>query len=111
MQMKVQHIIFAFIIEGENRYLNLVNVHLGINFPLPWREGIKGRGTQSQSVARKYFWLCAMRIFTPTLTLPRQGGGDLWSFRLDEGAAKSPSIPSPRRRIYEPEAFTKGGRF
>ena len=93
MQIKTQHTIFAFMIEGYNRYLNLVNVHLGINFPLPWREGIKGRGTQSQSVERKYFSLCGMRIFTPTLTLPRQGGGDLWSFRLDEGAGKSPSIP------------------
>ena len=32
-------------------------------------------------------------------------------FREDASAAKSPSIPSPRRRLYEPEAFTKGGRF
>ncbi|MGB5921884.1 MAG: hypothetical protein WBH36_06640, partial [Syntrophobacteria bacterium] len=37
----------------------------------PQAEGIKGRGTQSQSVERKCFSLCAMRIFTPTLTLPR----------------------------------------
>jgi hypothetical protein len=37
--------------------------------------------------------------------------GGRWGFRLDEGAGKSPSIPSPRRRIYEPEAFAKGGRF
>jgi hypothetical protein len=31
-------------------------------------------------------------------------------FLEDERAAKSPSIPSPRRRLYEPEAFVKGGR-
>jgi len=29
--------------------------------PLPWREGTKGRGNQI--------------LLTPTLTLPRQGGG------------------------------------
>jgi len=44
MRMRVQHTIFAFMVEGYNRYLNLVNVHLGINFPIPWREGIKGEG-------------------------------------------------------------------
>jgi len=51
-------------------------------FPLHWREGIKGRGdlmsaeSIAHSVERKYFSLCAMRIFTPILTLPRRGGGN-----------------------------------
>jgi len=37
-------------------------LHRNTSLPLPWREGIKGRGN------------------TPTLVLPRQGGGELGDF-------------------------------
>ena len=36
MHMRMQHTTFALMVEGENRYLNLVNLHLGIHFPLHW---------------------------------------------------------------------------
>ncbi|MCG2739979.1 MAG: hypothetical protein L6300_07030, partial [Syntrophaceae bacterium] len=41
-----------------------------VNFPLPLREGIKGRGKLHPEI---------QSLITPTLTLPREGGGD---FRL-----------------------------
>jgi hypothetical protein len=36
--------------------------------------------SRTQGVERKSFSLCAIRIFTPTLTLPRRGGGDFEVF-------------------------------
>ena len=43
--------------------------------PLPWREGTKGRGSSTS----------ASPLFTPTLALPRQGGGDLVEWLSLEG--------------------------